>query len=186
MGGSSYFKEVLRRYQNNFDLYYDYFLDGKKYPAYGYFFSLGEKYILSKEANLWSIKAFEHVLFLEKNTVTVQDLEELFNVMQNQMEPHLVRKGEKYPEKDHMISYLTIVIIADNTPSVDVIKQIQRFKFDKGYLFNFRGHSEGGIVLSCLDRKIVYTNRSAKRLKKMFLDVFKYLDKSKAGLTAAC
>lgn len=93
------------------------------------------------------------------------------------MEPELVRKGRKYPEKDHMISYLTIVVISKNTPDKETIKNIKKFRFDKGYLFNFRGHSEGGFLCACLDSKEVYTNYSGRRLGKMFEDVFGFLEK---------
>lgn len=177
MGTSYYLEEVLRRYQSSFDLYRDYSIDGEKYPAYGYFFSLGEKYVLKKEATLWSIRAYEHVLFLEVDTLTTDHIQHLYDVINDHMEPALVRKGQKYPEKDHMISYLTVVVVSKNTPDTDTIKAIRKFRFDKGYLLNFRGHSEGGLLCSCLDNQKVFTNRSAKRLTKMFEDVFTYLDK---------
>jgi hypothetical protein len=97
--------------------------------------------------------------------------------MEDHMEPELVRKGRKYPEKDHMISYLTIVVISKNTPDKETIKNIKKFRFDKGYLFNFRGHSEGGFLCACLDSKEIYTNYSGRRLRKMFEDVFRFLEK---------
>lgn len=177
MGTNAYLDEVLRRYSSSFDLYRDYSIYGEKYPAYGYFFSLGEKYVLKKEANLWSIRAYEHVLFCQTDTLTTEYIEHLHKVMEDHMEPELVRKGRKYPEKDHMISYLTIVVISKNTPDKETIKNIRKFRFDKGYLFNFRGHSEGGFLCACLDSKEVYTNYSGRRLRKMFEDVFRFLEK---------
>ena len=176
MGTSCYLDEVLRRYSSSFDLYKDYSIDDEKYPAYGYFFSLGEKYVLKKEATLWSIRAYEHVLFCEVDTVTTDYVNHLYDVIKDHVEPKLVRKGEKYPEKDHMVSYLTMVVISKNTPDEETIKAIRKFHFDKGYLLNFRGHSEGGLLCACLDSRNIYTNRSAKRLYKMFDDVFRYLD----------
>lgn len=177
MGANEYLDEVLRRYSNSFDLYRDYSIEGEKYPAYGYFFSLGEKYVLKKEASIWAIRAYEHVLFSVVDTLSVDYIKHLYDVMENHMEPTLVRKGQKYPEKDHMISYLTMVVISKNTPDKETIKAIRKFRFDKGYLFNFRGHSEGDFLCACLDTRQVYTNFGAGRLKKMFEDVFKYLDK---------
>lgn len=177
MGASYYLEEVLRRYSSSFDLFRDYSIEGEKYPAYGYFFSLGEKYVLKKEATLWSIRAYEHVLFSEVDTITTDYIKHLYDVMDNHVEPELVRKGQKYPEKDHMVSYLTMVVISKNTPDEETIKAIRKFHFDKGYLLNFRGHSEGGLLCACLDSRNIYTNRSAKRLYKMFDDVFRYLDK---------
>lgn len=181
MGTSKYLEEVLRRYESSFDLYRDYSIEGEKYPAYGYFFSLGEKYVLKKEAKLWSIRAYEHVLFVEVDTLTKDYIAHLNDVMTNYMEPVLVRKNLKYPEKDHMISYLTMIVISNNTPDSDTIKAIRKFRFDKGYLFNFRGHSEGDFLCACLDSGKVFTNYGAKRLRDMYENVFDHLDKACSG-----
>lgn len=186
MGTSVYLKEVLRRYQTSFDLYHNYSIGNEKYPAYGYFFSLGEKYVLSKEANLWSVRAYEHILFVETDRLSMEQLHHLKDVMAEHMEPELVRKGQKYPEKDHMISYLTIIVISKQTPDDAVLKGVRKFHYDKGYLFNFRGHCEGDFLCACLDTEKVYHNYGAKRLKEMYCDVFTYLKKSKTSLTAAC
>ena len=122
MGAASdkYLKELLRRYSANFDITEDYALEGKVYPAYAQFFSLGEKYVLKKEAIIWSIRAYEHVLFIKTDSIDEKLLSELKMTMEQVMEPVLVRKGNKYPEKDHMCSYLTFVIISDTTPAPQV------------------------------------------------------------------
>ena len=60
----SYTHLLLLRYSGTFDIYKPYFIDGKEYPAYGYFFSHLEKYVLVREANLWASDSYEHILFI--------------------------------------------------------------------------------------------------------------------------
>lgn len=175
MGTASdaYLQELLNRYRANFDITRDYALGDQIYPAYAKFFSLGEKYVLKKEAKLWAIRAYEHVLFIKTDTIDKNLIADIRKTMEEQMEPLLVRKGEKYPEKDHMCSYLSFVIISDTTPGPEIIKAIRRFSFDKGYLFNFRGHSEGKLGCVFLDSHSCATNYAAKELRPLFTNIFK-------------
>ncbi len=169
----AYLEELLHRYRANYDIYTNYKLGDATFPAYAWFYSHGEKYVLRKEAQLWAIKAYEHVLFLHEEEVTCGKLEELKAFMTTVMEPQLVRKGEKYPVKDHMTSYLTLVILADHTPGEEVQKAIRKFTFDKGYLMNFRGHSEGHLICACLDSGQVICNRLGKPSADLYRDVYR-------------
>ncbi len=168
-----YLDELLRRYQASYDIYRDFKLGDTVYPAYAWFYSHGEKYVLRKEAQLWAIKAYEHALFLHEESLTVERLSELEKLMAEVMEPELVRKGEKYPVKDHMTSYLTLVILTDRTPDEETQKAIRKFRFDKGYLMNFRGHSEGHLICADLESGEVFTNRLAKPRADMFRDAYR-------------
>ncbi|MCR4902951.1 MAG: hypothetical protein K6A23_08835 [Butyrivibrio sp.] len=172
MLSEDYLHELLRRYQNNFDITKDYKIGNKTYPAYAWFFSLGEKYVLKKEAQLWAIRAYEHVLFMKVDEITTELLKEIKTTIEDYVEPQLVRKGEKYPEKDHMCSYMTFVIISEKTPDSLMQKAIKKFHYDKGYLFNFRGHSEGRIACACIDSRKVLTNYSGKELKELLTNIF--------------
>ncbi len=176
-----YLEELLRRYQASYDIYRDYKLGDIVYPAYAWFYSHGEKYVLKKEAQLWAIKAYDHVLFLHEEELTAERLEELKAVMTEVMEPQLVRQGEKYPVKDHMTSYLTLAILTDRTPDAETRKAIRRFRFDKGYMMNFRGHSEGHVICACLDSGEVICNRLAKPSADLYRDVYRKVREAAAG-----
>ena len=175
----SYLKELLKSYRANFDITEDFSLGDKVYPAYAKFYSFGEKYVLKKEAQLWAIKAYEHVLFIKTRSIDENLLEDIRKTIVEQVEPELVRKGEKYPEKDHMCSYMSFVILAEETPDAAVLKAFKRFKFDKGYLFSFRGHSEAKIACAFMDSRTVITNYAAKELKPLLTNTFKSLGGNK-------
>ena len=170
-----YFCELLKRYRANFDITKDFKLGGNTYPAYATFFSLGEKYVLKKEAKLWAIRAYEHVLFLKTSEIVPETLAEIRKTIETQMEPELVRKGEKYPEQDHMCSYLTFVIISEKTPDKEIQKEIRKFSYDKGYLFGFRGHSQAKIACAFLDSESVLTNYAGRELKSLLTNIFNTL-----------
>ena len=113
---AQYLDRLQLRYSGTFDIYKPYFIDGKEYPAYGYFFSHLEKYVLVREANLWASDSYEHILFITADKITEEHVKEAQDVIQNYMEPKLVRKGARVPEKDHMYSFLTVILLSQYTP----------------------------------------------------------------------
>ena len=162
---AQYLDRLLLRYSGTFDIYKPYFIDGKEYPAYGYFFSHLEKYLLVREANLWASDSYEHILFITADKITEEHVKEAQDVIQNYMEPKLVRKGARVPEKDHMYSFLTVILLSQYPPDRNTLKSVKRYSFDKGYRFNLRGFSTGHMALvSMEDRKITCNRAAAKKV----------------------
>ncbi len=167
VSANNYLQKLLGRYRANFDITENYNLGDHVFPAYAYFSSFSEKYVLKKEAQLWAIRAYEHVFFLKEESVTEDTLKKIRKIIVEAAEPVLVRKNNKYPEKDHMCSYMTFVILSEKAPDKDTQKAIKKFGYDKGYLFNFRGHSEARIAVVSMDNNSVLTSRTAKELRDM-------------------
>lgn len=172
MDTASYLNIVLARYARSFDVYKERAINGRQYTAYAYFSSLGEKYVLVKKAKLWSVKAYEHVFFLAPETLTPELLDDLMREVKEYMEPVLVRHGEKYPEEDHMYTYLTFAILCDKTPDPEALKAVRKFRFDKGYKFSMRGHAEARLVVADVSGKNVWTNPAGAELKKLYRKAF--------------
>lgn len=164
----TYIEELLNEYSKSFDITRDYEIGGVKAEAYGYFSTVSEKYVINPKANLWSIHGFEHILFLDRNKVTVEDIAEVRRLMVEHMAPELVCKGKKYPEKDHMYSYVTVAFICDETPDEETLNSIRRFRFEKNYLMTIRGHVEGHLVLMDLSTGKACANKVAKHLTDFY------------------
>ncbi len=172
MKTADYLNQLLRKYSGTFDIYQPYVIHGKEYPAYGYFFSHIEKYVLVREANMWSCDSYEHILFIETDTVTQTLLDEAHAIIKDYMEPVLVRKGKELPEEGHMYSYLTISLISNHTLSKEMQKAVRRFKYEKGYKFNLRGFSQAHIVCATMEDERVYTNYAGRKAAKLYRDIF--------------
>ena len=181
MKTAEYLDRLLLRYSGSFDIYQPYVINGKEYPAYGYFFSCVEKYILTREINMWSSRSYEHILFIEAEECNAEKIEEAKAIIKDYMEPVLVRKNEKYPEKDHMYSYLNVVIICNKAIDKEVTKRIRKYRFEKGYKFNIRGFSQGSIMCVSLEDRKYFSNYYGRSKKKMFLKVFEEVKQGKPG-----
>lgn len=181
MTTAEYLDRLLLYYSGSFDIYQPYVINNREYPAYGYFFSCVEKYLLVREINMWSTRSYEHILFMETDSVDEGILSEAESVIKEYMEPALVRKNEKYPEPNHMYSYLNVVIISNKPVSSELARRIRRFRFDKGYKFSIRGYSLGTLMcVSMEDRKYI-SNRHGRIQEKTFLKVFEDVEQGKEG-----
>lgn len=181
MNTGDYLDHLLRKYSGTFDIYQPYVIHGKEYPAYGYFFSHVEKYVLVREANMWSSDSYEHILFIEAEEVIPALIEEAYKIVREYMEPVLVRKGEDLPAPGHMYSYLTISIIAQKPLSKEMRKAVKHFKFEKGYRFNMRGFSQAHIICTTLEDEKVYTNYAGSKSAKLYKQNFKDTKEGKPG-----
>ena len=181
MNTGDYLDHLLRKYSGIFDIYQPYVIHGKEYPAYGYFFSHVEKYVLVREANMWSSDSYEHILFIEAEEVIHALIEEAYKIVREYMEPVLVRKGEDLPAPGHMYSYLTISIIAQKPLSKEMRKAVKHFKFEKGYRFNMRGFSQAHIICTTLEDEKVYTNYAGNKSAKLYKQNFKDTKEGKPG-----
>lgn len=181
METAEYLDRLLLRYSGSFDIYQPYVINGKEYPAYGYFFSYTEKYILVREINMWSTRCYEHILFMEAEECTLETIEEAKRIISNYMEPVLVRKNEKLPEPNHMYSYLNVVIISKKPLSGQAAGAVKKYRFEKGYKFNIRGFSRGTILCVSLEDRKFCSNRYGRLKKEIFHAVFRDVDEGKPG-----
>lgn len=181
METADYLDQLLRKYSGTFDIYQPYVIHGKEYPAYGYFFSHVEKYILVREANMWSADSYEHVLFVETDRVEQALIDEAYSIVKDYMEPVLVRKGNDLPAEGHMYSYLTISLIAKEPLSKAMQKAVKRFKYERGYKFNMRGFSQAHIVCVTMEDEKVYTNYVGRRSAKLYRDVLQDIRDGRSG-----
>ena len=93
MHSADYLNRLLLRYSGTFDIYQPYTILGREYPAYGYFFSHVEKYVLVRKANMWSADSYEHILFANPKELTQAHLEEYRRAIEEYIEPTLFLKG---------------------------------------------------------------------------------------------
>lgn len=185
-GADQYLDRLLARYSGTFDIYMPYIIGGITFPAYGYFYSHVEKFVLTRNTNMWSSDSYEHVLFMTKDTYTVEDVSKMKKLVLDYVEPQLVRGGEELPPPNHMYSYMSVILLSEKAPDKDVIKAVKRLSYDKGYQMNMRGYSQIQICLVSMEDEKVYHNFAASKKKKILKGIFKEIREGKIGFKALC
>lgn len=181
-----YLDRLLARYSGTFNIYMPYVIGGIEFPAYGYFCSHVEKFVLTRNTNMWSSDSYEHILFLSKDKVTVEDVIQMKHLLLDYVEPKLVLKGEELPPPNHMYSYMSVILISEKTPDKDTVKAIKKLSFDKGYQMNMRGFSQIQICLVSIEEEKIYHNFAASKKKKILKGIFKEVKEGKIGFKALC
>lgn len=177
----NYLDRLLVRYAGTFDLYTPYQIGGRTFPAYGYFYSHVEKFVLTRGANMWSSDSYEHIIFLPMEEVTAADVAQMKQLLLEEVEPKLVLKGEELPPPNHMYSYMSVILISDKKPSKDTIKAVKKLSYDKGYMMNMRGFSQAQMCLVSIEDEKVYHNFAAHSKKKTLKGIFKELKEGRVG-----
>ena len=173
MTADEYLDKILERMTATHDIERGFGADGRTFDAYAQYNSFAEKYVLTRKANLWKVSESEHVLFL---TVPAGADPEVFyedagSLIDGYMEPVLARAQEKYPPKDHMRTFLTVVLLMEQTPEEELVKKIRRYRYDRSYLFSLRGYSQGRLIAVDLSGKKVYTSPAAKDVAGFYRQV---------------
>lgn len=152
-------EQVLQSHETWFDVHRDYSFAHRVFPGYAEFHTHGEKYLLSKRATLWAVNAHEYLFF---ETVGALDLDR-FTAEICFMKTEALKKVA--PEKDHMSSSLSLVIIADTVEN-DVLKAIRKTRFYQSLRFGLSGWIELRVAVMNVQEHSVLTNSAGKQLKK--------------------
>lgn len=176
------FNRVKMYYQGSFDFTSPFCYDGHEYTALAAFHAHVDKYVFVKKAQVWAADSHEFCLFqIYDHFFGPSDFTDLTHLLTEYIEPQLVRKGETYPEKDHMYTYMTLVILCQQGVTKEMIHMIRHYNYTKYYKLYARGYSEAHVILVDTENKKVYTNRAGHEMKKLYKCIFRDLDKDKSA-----
>ena len=166
MTGAKLLEKLLYSFEGSYDIERNCDVGGYIYDAYASFNATSSKYVLIKKAELWRADCFEHVLFSVEDRFTEAHIEGLRKAIEEYVEPFLVRGGKRWPEKNHMYTYMTAIYICENQVEGAVKKAIRSFRYVKNYKFSIRGYSEARILVFDMKKGEIFGNSAAKELVK--------------------
>ncbi len=172
MTAAELLEKLVDSYRSSFDITRPFELADSTYDAYAAFNVTSAKYVLVKKAELWRANCFEHVFFKCVSGDLVQELADFSGAIATDISPRLICGGEKYPPKNHMYSYITVLYICENGCTPREIRAVRRFRYYKNYLFSVRGYAQARAVAFDLKNSRVYGNRAARPLVKAYRKFF--------------
>lgn len=167
MTGGELLQTLLESFRASYDVERTCDINGDIYDAYASFNAASAKYVLVKRAELWRAECFEHVFFrVEKKMMEADTLDRFREQLITYIEPQMVRHGEKYPPKDHMYTYMTLISICEDGLSEEAAKKVRSFHYERNYKLTIRGYSEARILVFDLKNRKLLGNRAARELVK--------------------
>lgn len=152
-------EKLLKAYECYFDISKEVKAGDIDFPARAEFHSRSEKYILVKSATIWALEMNEYVYF---NVAETLDEAAIDHLMQAAISDGLTRI---HPHKEHMYSYVTLVLLCEGPVDADVMKSVKRKHFYKSFWLSLHGWMEFRIAVMDLSNDSITTNRAGKDVR---------------------
>lgn len=72
------------------------------------------------------------------------------------------------PDRNHMCTHITGVIVSETDIEAELIKMIEKFKYSKSYFFSLHGWSEIRLLYINPGKKEIITNKPGKKVIKFY------------------
>lgn len=161
-------ERLIRTYEGSYDITAPADFGGLHFSFMGRMYAHQEKYVLTREAQLWEKNGFDYLFVLPTEQASPELLDTLDRMIREHAEPELVRGGRKYPAKNHMYSDITVIVISSSPIPEQVKKCFCRYHFSRNYLFTVRGWCDARLLAVDLAENRICGNRKAKPLLRYF------------------
>ena len=151
--------KLLDAYSYHYDIERDVTVEGSSFPAMAIYFLRDENYLISRKHVLSAVESHEYAYFHETEHLDAETLKKLIDVTRED------GLGRIKPSKDHMCSYVTLVILAD-TIAPEAQKLIQKTRFQKNYRLALHGWMEYHIAAMEISTGSFLSNPAGKEAKK--------------------
>lgn len=161
-----YLNIIEKKLKSSFDIKRNYTLNNIQFDMFAEYHLRNEKYVLVKKAIVYAFENNEYSFIKHCEELDKEYLQEIINTLTDSVES-IVK-----PDKDHMSSTITLVIVTDNfidNKDRDVItKIISNFKYNKGFAFGFKGWADIRLVLVSLNEDFMATNKKGKEVIELY------------------
>ena len=153
-------EKLLSAYSHRYDIERDVVVDGGSFPATATFFLRDENYLISKKHVLSAVENYDYLYFCLADHLDAPTLQKY---IQRSME---LGKGRVRPHKEHMSSFITLVILAD-TMDDQAIPLLKKTRMRKCFLFAFHGWMEYRIAAMEISTNRFFSNPAGRETRKL-------------------
>ena len=135
-------------------------MEGGTFPATAFFFLRDENYLISKKHVLSAVENHEYVYFYLTEHLTAEELQKQIDLSKK------AGMGHIKPSKEHMSSFVTLVILAD-TIDPEAKTLIKKTRFRKNYRLALHGWMEYHIAAMEISTQSFLSNPAGKEARKL-------------------
>ena len=153
-------EKLLNAYSHHYDIARDVTVEGGTFPATAFFFLRDENYLISKKHVLSAVENHEYVYFYLTEHLTAEELQKQIDLSKK------AGMGHIKPSKEHMSSFVTLVILAD-TIDPEAKTLIKKTRFRKNYRLALHGWMEYHIAAMESSTQSFLSNPAGKEARKL-------------------
>ncbi len=162
MDFTTYKKEIKKRLSGYFDVEENYTLKGFNFDLYGRYNIRSEKYLATKTFTIYAFENDEYVLLKYYPKINEKILNDYINILKDSIDVFVT------PNDEHMSSAISGILIVDKLEDKELIKKIEKFKYQKGFLFGLNGWVDIKLILVDLHDEKVTTCKKGKNAVKFY------------------
>ena len=151
--------KLLNAYACHYDIDRDVTVEGGSFPATATYFLRDENYLISKKHVLNALEQYEYTYFYLADHLDVKTLQEQIDLTLK------VGMARIKPHKEHMSSYVTLVILAD-TIDPEAQKLIKKTHFRKNFWLALHGWMEYHIAAMEINTNSIFSNPAGRDARK--------------------
>ena len=152
-------EQLLNAYSHYYDIERDVAVEGGSFPAVAIYYLRDENYLISKKHVLSAVENHQYVYFYLTEHLDAADLQHQIDLsLQDGL-------GRIRPSKEHMSSFVTLVILAD-TISPEAAQIIKKTRFQKNYRLALHGWMEYHIAAMEISTNCFLSNPAGKGIRK--------------------
>ena len=151
--------KLLKAYSHRYNVEVDVDVPGGHYPAAATFFLRDENYLISSKHVLSAVENHEYVYFYLTDRLDEETLQRQIDITREDA------LGRIHPCKDHMSSFVTLVILAD-TITPEAQKLIKKTRFHKNFRLALHGWMEYHIAAMEISTHSFLSNPAGKEARK--------------------
>ncbi|HBV47233.1 MAG TPA: hypothetical protein DEF08_11050, partial [Eubacterium sp.] len=76
---------ILNSISDTFDIYHNYWFEGRKFVIYAYSYNKKDRFSTTDDAKLWDSKCYEHLFFINCDTLGMKELDDLYDFAVNKI-----------------------------------------------------------------------------------------------------
>lgn len=153
-------EKLLNAYSHHYDIDRDVTVDGGGFPATATFFLRDENYLISKKHVLSAVENYEYVYFYVTEHLDAETLRQQIDLTLR------VGMSRIKPHKEHMSSFVTLVILAD-TIDPEAKTLLKKTRYRKNFWLALHGWMEYHIAAMEIETNSFLSNPAGREARKL-------------------
>jgi len=162
MDTNDYLNSMKHRLSNQYDIYEGYEINGFHTDIYAHYYIRNERYIASKSATLYAYESNEHTFFRQHHELDIENTEAFVASLKESIDDFVD------PHDEHMSTRLNAVFVVDSELSPDLKRFIEKFKYQKAFLFGLKGWVDICLIAVSMNTGEVVVSKKARNMKSYY------------------
>jgi hypothetical protein len=158
----TYKEKIKERYSRIFDIEENYEYGGTNFDIFASLNMRNEKYFASKKITIYAFENDEYCFLKHFKSIDKKALNNFINILKRSIKDHVD------PHHEHMSTTISGIIVVDKLEDLELIKTIEKFKYQKGFAFGFKGWADLKLILVDLHDNKVIASKKANKVGKFY------------------